>query len=325
MAITRSRRRRNGWIIAFAGATVVVVSFAHEVSTVAHHTPGVRASENGSFVALANGLVNSENNLDTRLASLAQGTGVSSRMSLLIALRVANAELDSLDSEASLLVGPTIHGGLDRQLSTLLLQRNAAYRQLLAYIAGTLQLPWASPPPTRPGTAQGVLLASDATWGSERHTLEGRPGGTTLNPFSSTLASLALSQDLSSLGSRPTFALARNFSIAALEIQPAPLQAPRGTLSMPPVSTMSVTAALDNLAVDTQSVVVTFTVVSSKGGSSTVTRSAQIGPLNSVGLSTVNLTLTPGETGRLTVSATGDGVTRVRTYALVVAPPVPTG
>jgi hypothetical protein len=325
MAITRSRRRRNGWIVAFLVLSVTVTLFAHQVSVVAHRSSGVRSSENSSFVALANAVIASDNSLDATLASLIRGTGASTRMAFLIGLREANVELASIEARAALLVGPTVSGGLDQQLATDIEERSTAYAQLLAFVAGAMQFPWTRPAPPLPGPAQVVLATTSASWGSSRHLLEGMPGGATLAPLSSTVATLPLTNDLTALSTRSTFVLTRDFRIAALAIQPAPLQAPRGTLSLPPVSSMSVTAALDNLAVDTQTVIVTFTVTSTKGTSSTVTRSAIIGPLNSVGLAPVTLPLVAGESGRLTVTATGNGVTRTRTYALLVAPPVPQG
>jgi hypothetical protein len=323
MALTRSRHRRNVWLGVLALTSVVVVIFAHDVSTIAHQATSVRASENSSFVTLADSLISSENALDTNIVSLVEGTGASTRMNLLIELRVLNAQLASLDARASLLPGPSVGGGLDRQLAVMTRSRVVAYGDILAYVAGNLTLPWTTPAPPSVGVAQTTLLSSADSWGALRHRLESSPGGGTLSSLSSALGSVNLPQALSSLNSRSAFVLTRQFSIAALEVQPSPLQAPRGTLSMPPVPSMSVTAALDNNAVDTQDLVVTFTLTPSTGRSLSVTRSAIIGPLNSVGLSPVVLPLAAGETGRLTVTATGNGLTRSRTYALVVAPNVP--
>lgn len=321
MVSSRTRRRRRSIALTLGAVlTLLIIIFAHDVTRAAHDAVSVRKSEDTSFAALANALVVQENLFDVQLnATLDQSS--ETRGQLLVALTSYRQQLTQWANEAALLPGPHLSGAVDTKLSIQTLQRVAAYRSLLATVATTLSLPWSSTPSMNPGEAQATLRSSADTWGSERHVLASGPAKVTMLALTKSVASTNFSTVSSALASDPLLTLVRNFSVAAVEVQPAPLPSATGVLNLPPATAVDVTVAVDNRAVDNQALTLSVTLTSSTGRSQTSLQSQLAGPTADVGFATSNFIIYPGERGQLRIQVTGGGVMRSKTYHLVVAAP----
>ncbi len=281
MARTRAQRRRRTLFITLAlVVTLVALIFARDVSRSAHNAITAQRSENRSFGALANALITSENNFDSRLERLLAQGGTLSRA-------VFSARLDQLDQElpgwsaaADQLRRPILSGRINDELDRVTDQRVVAYQSLLGNVASALELPWT--PVTSPiANPASVLSATSAIWNSERTALRHDPGRVRLDATTSASASYFARNGNRGLVVAPSLVLQRAIAIATIRVSPSPLPAGAGVWLLPPVSSLELGVSVVNEAFDTQPVTlqITVTPTSALGKAYSQTLHATLGPM----------------------------------------------
>jgi hypothetical protein len=327
VARTRAQRRRQNTLLVIAlAATVLVLAFARDVTRAAHSATGVRQSENRSFAALAGSLLASEHQFGQRLQYLLTHAPSLGRAAFGSRLDQLAGGLGAWSDSAALLRHPTISGGLNTQLAQITEQRVDDYEVVLDDVARSLTLPWTplASGTLTPGQAQASLVSTDHEWDRARGTLTGQPGGSTLAATTTPGAVVTLPTTIGELAGAPGLALHRGVGIAAVQVTPSPLPAPRGTLLLPPAPRVHVGVVVSNVAYATQPVSVTVTLSARGAPTQSQTMSAVIEPLAAYAFVPRLLAVTDGEHARLTVVVRGapaaPSMRRSRGYTLVVSP-----
>ncbi|MGP8009102.1 MAG: hypothetical protein ACLPKZ_02455, partial [Acidimicrobiales bacterium] len=172
MARTRAQRRRRTLLITLAlVVTLIVLVFARDVSRSAHGAITARRSENRSFGALANALIEQENAFDGRLHALLTQGGSLRRDVFAARLDQLDEQLPSWLNAADQLRRPVLSHDVNDELDLITQERVAAYETLLGDIAHALALPWGTsytPSLVNPATS---LIATSESWNVDRFAL----------------------------------------------------------------------------------------------------------------------------------------------------------
>lgn len=319
-------------LIALALAvTLVVLLFARDVSRAAHNATTTRRSENRSFAALANNLIEGENLLDGRLRSLlANGAGLT-RPVFAARLDQLDQQLPGWSDEAALVRSPRLAHDVNDELANLTDQRVADYQALIYQVASRLSLPGVSRPAaavTDPATA---LLTTAEQWNRDRFALVKEPGAVRLDALTSSAASFVASGGLTRIESSTSLRLVRAISIAAIRVSPAPLPAKAGELLLPPATSMRVGVSILNASYDRQpvSVSVRVTPLNGLGKPFVATERFTLQPLGAYGFTLTGITTAPSERASLVVVATGAPAAKGRVtrevFHVVLSPSGDTG
>ena len=327
MARTRAQRRRTQVLVTLAlVATVLVLAFSRDVSQAAHRSISPRRSENRSFAQLANGVILTANDLDARLAYLIQHGGTLARPVFGARLLQIAQALPTLYTDASQLRRPVLAHGVNATFVQVVEQRIDDDQTILDTVAAALQLPWTPVATTPQGwtVADASLVATAATWQTARFSLVREPGRVHLYAFTDAVASIPLAAAVATLTTSPRLVLTRAISISAVEIQPSPLPASPGTISLPPVTSAHLAVTITNDAYVTQPVQLAITLTpSGAGATQSQSFSATLGPLSSYGVAANDLALVPGTRATLRLVLSGapaaPGRSTTRTYQVLVA------
>jgi len=309
-------------------ATLVVLLFANDITKSAHSAADLRRSENRSFGALANDLLTQENLLDQRLTYLLMNGQTLSRPVFAARLHQV-AQLLPLVAEESVLVRrPVLAHNVNAVLSQLTEQRVDDYQVLLDTVARSLSLPWKVLNTTTLTTpvAQASLVSTGAQWATARRSLVREPGRVRLIADATSMSTMDLTSQLAILANAPSLSLQRGIGIAAVSVDPAPLPAPRGTLILPPVTSIHLGVSVSNAAYVSQAVALTVTLTPANPRRPRQIQRlvATLGPLQSFAFVPTRLATAVSEQATLTISISGApagaNMTRVRTYHVVMSP-----
>jgi len=305
--------------------TLVLLVFGREVSRSAHQENSARVSENLSFASLATNLLGQENSFDTQLTTLLTTGSRLGRANFSVQFSELTQELSSWRAVAGLLKTPVLSPDLNVTLSDDTLTRVDDYDTVLAYVAQALSLSGPAPSPTTPtlGAAQLSLAQTAASWGADRHLLADAPGHVTLGALTTSVATLNVPQDVTTLAASPGLAATRAIVISAIEVQPAPLPAAALTLLLPPTSTMQVQVAVSNLRQIVQPVSLSLVLTSAAGSVQRVTLTQTLSPGTSFAFASHVFSVFDGEKATMTVTLEGvpatSGLTHERTYTVDVS------
>ncbi len=305
--------------------TFVVLVFGREVSRSAHQETSARLSENLSFAQLADTLLGQEDTFDVNLANLLTTGGQLSRVDFAVQLSELTQDLSVWRDVAGQLRTPTLTPNLNVTLAADTLTRVSDYDVILAYVAQGLSLSGPSTPPAAPSlaVAQSSLLATSASWGSERHFLASAPGHVTLTALSHASAELNVPQYVQTLAAAPSLAATRSIVIAAVQVQPAPFPAPALSLELAPTTTMQVQVSVSNLREILQPVMLTMVFTPLAGSVQQISSTQTLAPLTSFAFASHTFSVFPGERGNLSVTLNGvpasAGLLHSRTYAVNVS------
>jgi hypothetical protein len=326
VARTRAQRRRRTLLITLAlVVTLIALIFARDVSRSAHNAITAQRSENRSFGALANALITSENNFDSRLERLlAQGSTLS-RAVFCARLDQLNQELPGWSAAAEQLRRPILKGHINDELDHVTEQRVTAYQSLLGDVASALQLPW-TPAPSPIANPASVLATTSATWNSERTALRHDPGTVRLEATTSASASYFAHNGDRALVAAPSLVLHRAVSIATVRVSPSPLPAAANVWLLPPVSSIALGVSVVNDAFDTQPVTlqITVTPTSTLGKAYSQTLHATLGPMRAFAFVPPALRTAASEHARVSIVLSGapaaPGEVVRETYRLEMSP-----
>lgn len=305
--------------------TFVVLVFGHEVSRSAHQETSARLSENLNFAQLAGTLLGQENAFDTNLASLLTGGTHLNRVTFAVQLSELTQQLSAWRDVASQIKTPALSPNLNATLAADTLTRASDYQVILAYVAQALNLAGPSTPPGAPslGAAQSSLLATAASWGSERHLLASAPGQVTLVALSHASAVLNVPHYVQTLATAPTLLATRAIVIAAIQVQPAPFPSPPLSLELAPTTSMQVQVSVSNQREILQPVTLSMVFTPRTGSVQQITMTQTLAPLTSFAFASNNFVVFPGETGTLSVTVNGvpaaAGLLHNRTYSVSVS------
>ena len=287
--------------------TLIVLVFARDVSRSAHGAITERRSENKSFAALANGLINQENSFDTRLDRLVVQGQTLPRVVFAARLYQLNDELPQWATDAGLLDEPTLAHHVNQTLSQLTIERVAAYETLLDNIAHDLTLPWSTPPLEHVANPAATLVSTSEKWNKSRFALVKEPGLVHLVATTEHSAKYFVQHGASELLDSPSLELVRAIGIVAVRVSPSPLPAPSGVLLLPPVRSVELGVSVLNASYDEQPVTLTIRVVptSNLGKAYSTTLHATIGPLKAYAFVPKLLTTKANETAGIVISVSG--------------------
>ncbi len=328
MARSRAQRRRTQTLVVIALVlTLLVLAFARDVAHSAHQAISPRRSENRTFGQLANGVIVEANDLDARLSYvIGHGGSLSRPVFAARLLQIARA-LPILYTDASQLRRPVLAHGVNSTFVQLIEQRIDDDQTILDTVAAALQLPWTPTATTSQGwtAAEASLQTTAAIWQRARFSLVREPGRVHLYALDDAVATIPLSAAVATLSTAPSLVLSRAISIAAVEVEPAPLPAAAGVISLPPVTSVRLAISASNDAYVTQPVRLTVTLAPVGGGAvQSQTLSATLGPLSSYGFVPNNLAVVPGARYTLTLALSGAPSSphrpATRTYQVVMAP-----
>lgn len=282
MARTRAQRHRHTLFITLALAvTLIVLLFARDVSRAAHGAANPRRSENRSFGALANTLLDKENNYDGRLDLLLTQGGSLSRATFASRLDQFDDELAGWTTAADQLRRPTLAHDVNVEIDELTQIRVAAYQTLLGDVARSLSLPWSSTPSQVIANPAASLVETSTKWNIDRYALVKEPGLVHLDKTSSKSANEFAAGGVSALEQSADLKLVRAISIAAVRVSPAALPAAAGIMLLPPVTSVQLGVSVVNASYDEQPVTLTIRVtpLNRRRAPFTQTLSTTLGPL----------------------------------------------
>jgi hypothetical protein len=308
VARTRAQRRRHTVLITLAVViTLIVLVFARDVSRSAHGAITERRSLNKSFAALANGLIDQENQFDTRLDRLLDQGATLRRVVFAARLYQLNDALSSWVDDANLLKAPTLAHHVNETLYQLTIERVAAYQELLEDVASALSLPWSTTPIEHVGTPASALVASGERWNVARFALMKEPGRVQLVATTSHSATYLEHRGTTELATAPSLALVRAISIAAVHVTPAPLPASRGILLLPPVTSVELGVSVLNASYDDQPVTLSIRVTPANPRRAPYSERmhATLGPLQAYAFVPSVLTTAASERAEVVISVTG--------------------
>lgn len=308
MARTRAQRRRRTLLITLALAvTLVVLLFARDVSRSAHGSAASRRSEDRSFGALANALISSENNFDTRLASLLAQGGTLQRDVFAARLGQLDQQLPGWATAADQLRRPDLAHDVNESLDQLTQERVAAYQTLLRYVAHALTLPWSTGPSEVVTNPAASLVTTSQHWNVDRFSLVKEPGRVRLTATSSLSAVYFAQYGVASLVNSPSLALIRAIGIAALRVSPAPLPASPGVLLLPPVTSVQFGVSVLNTSYVNQPVTLTIRVTpaNKQRAAFAQTLTTTLGPLGAYAFVPRALRTAASERARVVVTLSG--------------------
>jgi hypothetical protein len=306
--------------------TLIVLVFARDVSRSAHGAITERLSENKSFAALANGLIDQENEFDARLDRLLdQGTTLR-RTVFAARLYQLNDALPAWITDANLLRQPVLSHKVNETLYQLTLQRVAAYQTLLGDVARALTLPWSTSPTEVVANPSATIVETSTRWNVARFALLKEPGRVHLVASTSLSATYFEHLGTSDLTSAPSLALVRAISIVALRVIPAPLPAAHGVVLLPPVKSVELGVSVLNASYDEQPVTfsIRVTPLNHRGQPFFERMRATLGPLQAYAFAPSDLTTAASERAAVVISVTGAraavGKVTVEHYLLEMSP-----
>ena len=308
--------------------TLLVLLFGRDITRSAHGAISPRRSENLSFAQLTNLLIGQENSFDTQCAALLASGENLTRPTFAAQLEQLNAQLPLWSSQASQLRRPVLAHKVNDVIVQLTEQRVDDYQTILADVARSLTIPWATQGPAglSLAAAQASLISTNHRWNTARWSLVGEPGRAVLVATTSDTALLNLASTVQSLQGSANLALARGVGITAVSVAPASLPAPPGELLLPPSSSIDLGVSVSNAAYADQRVTVIVTLVptGSIGLRQTESMTAVLGPLQSFAFTAKALVTIASEKATLRVALTGAptgaAMTRVRIYHVVMSP-----
>jgi hypothetical protein len=327
VARTRAQRRRHTVLITLAIViTLIVLVFARDVSRSAHSAITERRSENKSFAALANGLIDQENEFDARLDRLLDQGSTLRRTVFVARLYQLNDVLPGWITDADLLREPALSHKVNETLYQLTLERVAAYQTLLGDVARALTLPWSTSPTEVVANPSATILATSARWNVARFALTKEPGRVHLVATTTHSATYIEHRGTSELTSAPSLALVRAISIVAVHVIPAPLPATHGVLLLPPVKKVELGVSVLNASYDEQPVTLSIRVtpVNHRGQPFFERMRATLGPLEAYAFVPSDLITAASEQAGVVISVTGAraavGKVTVEHYRLEMSP-----
>lgn len=313
-------------IVLALAATLLVLLFARDVSRSAHGSATSRRSEDRSFGAVANSLIESENNFDGRLVLLLSHGGTLSRSVFAARLGQLNQELPSWATTADLLRRPVLVHNVNETLDQLTQERVAAYQTLLRYVAHALTLPWSAGPSQIVADPAASLVTTAQSWNTERLSLAQEPGRVHLLATSSSSAAYFAQHGVAALVNSPSLTLNRGIGIAALQVYPSPLPAGAGVLLLPPVTSVQFGVSVLNASYADQPVTLTLRVtpVNKRGANFTQTLRTTLGPQQAYGFVPGVLRTAASERARVVITISGapaaSGMVISETYQLEMSP-----
>jgi hypothetical protein len=287
--------------------TLIALVFARDVARSAHGAITARRSENRSFGALANALIEQENAFDLRLHALLTQGGQLPR-------DVFAARLDQLDEQlpnwltaADQLRRPVLSHDVNDELDLLTQERVAAYETLFGDIAHDLALPWSTSPSTSLANPASSLIATSERWNVDRYALVKEPGTVRLDATSAKSAIYYDEHGLYVLLSSPSLKLVRAVDIAAVRVTPSPLPAEPGVLLLPPVTSVQLGVTVVNDSYDNQPVtlIVQVTPLNHRGKAFSQRMSATLSPLGAYAFVPMSLTTAASERARVLLRVVG--------------------
>jgi hypothetical protein len=306
--------------------TLIVLVFARDVSRAGHGAITARRSENRSFAALANSLVDSENLFDGRLDRLLLDGTTLSRSVFAARLDQLAQELPAWRVAADAVRSPTLTHHVNETLYELTQSRVAAYQSLLSDVARALSLPWSGSTTSTSASAAATLIATSVRWNQARYALRREPGTVRLDATSAVSAQFVAKNGINDLTQSPTLRLVRAVSIAAVRVVPAPLPAATGVMLLPPVTSVHLGVSVLNASFDEQPVALTVRVTPLNGlGVAFVERmTATLGPDQAFAFVPRSLTTAASEQARVVISVSGAraavGTVTVEVYRLEMSP-----
>jgi hypothetical protein len=306
--------------------TLIVLVFARDVSRSAHGAITERRSENKSFAALANGLIDQENQFDARLDRLLDQGSTLRRTVFAARLYQLNDVLPGWVTDANLLREPALSHKVNETLYQLTLERVAAYQTLLGDVARALTLPWSTTPPQELADSAATLVATSTRWNVARFALIKEPGRVHLSATTSHSATYFEHRGTGELTSAPSLALVRAISIVAVRVIPSPLPASHGVLLLPPVTSVELGVSVLNASYDEQPVTLSIRVtpLNHRGKPFFERMRATLGPLRAYAFVPSDLTTAASERARVVISVTGAraavGKVTIEHYQLEMSP-----
>ncbi|HWD95085.1 MAG TPA: hypothetical protein VG246_01550 [Acidimicrobiales bacterium] len=308
MARTRAQRRRHTVLITLALViTLIVLVFARDVSRSAHGAITERLSENRSFAALANGLIDQENQFDARLDRLL-GPGVALQRTVFAArLYQLNEVLPGWITDADLVREPVLSHHVNETLYELTLERVAAYQSLLGEVARALSLPWSTTPLEHVANPSTTIVNTSTRWNAARFSLSKEPGQVKLTATTSRSGTYFHLRGTSDLVASRSLALVRAISIVAMRVTPAPLPASRGVLLLPPVTTVDLGVSVLNASYDDQPVIISIRVTptNNRGQPFLERMRATLGPLQAYAFVPSAVTTAASERAEVVITVAG--------------------
>ena len=311
-------------------ATLLVLLFARDISRAGHGATSPRLSENRSFAALTNSLVNQENAFDARTAYLLTRASSVSRPVFDARLEQLAQLVSSWQVQASRLRRPQLAHDVNDTIAQLTEQRIDDDEFLLTAVANGLSLPWTPSFTLAKGltiaTAQASLVATSEQWNVARRSLRLEPGHVALLATKNAVATLPFATVMTRLEQSPSLILTRGVGITAVSVQPSPLPAPSGEILLPPTSSVHLGVTVTNASYATQrvSVAVVFTPSGPSALAQRQTLSVTLGPLGSYAFVFQNLHSAPSEHAVLSLSvagtSSGANMSRSRRYTVVISP-----
>ncbi len=287
--------------------TLIVLVFARDVSRSAHGAITERRSENKSFAALANGLVDQENEFDARLDRLLTQGASLRRIVFAARLYQLNDVLPGWITDADLLREPALSHKVNETLYQLTIERVAAYQALLGDVATSLRLPWSTTPSETPANPSATIVETSSRWNRARFALSKEPGRVRLAATTSRSASYFEHRGTTDLANAPSLALVRAISIVAVRVVPSPLPAAHGVLLLPPVKTVALGVSVLNASYDEQPVTLSIRVTPTnhRGQPFFERMSTTLGPLQAYAFVPSALTTAPSERAGVVISVAG--------------------
>ena len=313
------------YLLVALALTLLALLFAHDINRAAHQATGPRRSENRSFGQMVSLLAAEQNSFDSHLYYLLGHGDTLTRPVFAARLSQLAQELEGWRSEAVLLRSPVLAHHVNDQVAAITEQRVDDYQNLLSTIAARLNLPWTPAPSGGQFVSEPAqsLVQTVQQWDLARWSLAREPGQVVLPALGMGAAKYYIARGITQLVDSPTLALIRGIGIAAVEVQPAPLPAPAGTLLMPPVPSVQLGVSVRNVAYVEQPVTLHVTF-SSAGALQSQTMSVRLGPMQSYAFVPRALNTAPSERATLTISvvgaAAGDHMTTTRTYQVEMSP-----
>jgi hypothetical protein len=327
VARTRAQRRRHTVLITLALViTLIVLVFARDVSRSAHGAITERRSENKSFSALANGLIDQENQFDVRLDRLLDQGSTLRRTVFAARLYQLNDVLPGWITDANLLREPALSHKVNETLYQLTLERVSAYQTLLGDVARALTLPWSTTPSQGVADSAANIVTTSSRWNVARFALMKEPGRVHLTATTSHSATYFEHRGTNELTSAPSLALVRAISIVAVRVIPAPLPATHGVLLLPPVTSVKLGVSVLNASYDEQPITLSIRVtpMNHRGKPFSERMRATLGPLQAYAFVPSDLTTAASERAEVVISVTGAraavGKVTIEHYVLEMSP-----
>jgi hypothetical protein len=306
--------------------TLIVLLFARDVSRAAHGAANPRSSENQSFGALANTLLDKENNFDGRLDLLLSEGSTLSRPVFASRLNELDDELPGWSTAADQLRRPALKHNVSEALYEITQTRVDAYETMLSDVAKALALPWSTSTSDEVTNPTTTLVTTSQQWNIDRFALVKEPGLVHLDKMSSKSAGYYATSGLSTLEHSSTLRLVRAISIAAVRVSPAPLPARTGVMLLPPVTSVQMGVSVVNASYDNQPVTLTIRVtpLNKRGASFEQTLTTTLGPLQAYAFVPMSFRTAASEIARVTLTLSGApaavGKVTSETYRLEMSP-----